>query len=88
MHMSALGLPGYHLHTAYAGDWQLSPTEVRAPRHSRHLCKTHIDVGLENEEMCVFSNYVLSASSEWELFLCKDARVCLWHPPGGTVRFY
>ena len=31
MHMSALGLPGYHLHAAYAGDWQLSPTEVRAP---------------------------------------------------------
>lgn len=28
VHMSALGLPGYHLHTAYAGDWQLSPTEV------------------------------------------------------------
>lgn len=26
--MSALGLPGYHLHAAYAGDWQLSPTEV------------------------------------------------------------
>ncbi|XP_077828953.1 mitochondrial import receptor subunit TOM40B isoform X1 [Macaca mulatta] len=31
IHMSALGLPGYHLHAAYAGDWQLSPTEVRAP---------------------------------------------------------
>lgn len=29
VHMSALGLPGYHLHAAYAGDWQLSPTEVR-----------------------------------------------------------
>ncbi|XP_036890913.1 mitochondrial import receptor subunit TOM40B isoform X2 [Sturnira hondurensis] len=28
VHLSALGLPGYHLHTAYAGDWQLSPTEV------------------------------------------------------------
>nr|XP_048308386.1 mitochondrial import receptor subunit TOM40B isoform X3 [Myodes glareolus] len=28
VHMSALGLPGYHLHAAYAGDWQLSPTEV------------------------------------------------------------
>ncbi|XP_032017079.1 mitochondrial import receptor subunit TOM40B isoform X3 [Hylobates moloch] len=28
IHMSALGLPGYHLHAAYAGDWQLSPTEV------------------------------------------------------------
>lgn len=34
MHMSALGLPGYHLHAAYAGDWQLSPTEVRTP-HAR-----------------------------------------------------
>lgn len=32
VHLSALGLPGYHLHAAYAGDWQLSPTEVRAPR--------------------------------------------------------
>lgn len=32
VHMSTLGLPGYHLHAAYAGDWQLSPTEVRAPR--------------------------------------------------------
>lgn len=31
VHLSALGLPGYHLHAAYAGDWQLSPTEVRAP---------------------------------------------------------
>lgn len=29
VHLSALGLPGYHLHAAYAGDWQLSPTEVR-----------------------------------------------------------
>lgn len=28
VHMSALGLPGYHIHAAYAGDWQLSPTEV------------------------------------------------------------
>ncbi|XP_045436302.1 mitochondrial import receptor subunit TOM40B isoform X2 [Pipistrellus kuhlii] len=28
VHLSALGLPGYHLHAAYAGDWQLSPTEV------------------------------------------------------------
>ncbi|KAM9242411.1 mitochondrial import receptor subunit TOM40B isoform 1-T1 [Dugong dugon] len=28
VHMSALGLPGYHLHAAYAGDCQLSPTEV------------------------------------------------------------
>lgn len=28
VHMSALGLPGYHLHAAYAGDWHLSPTEV------------------------------------------------------------
>lgn len=88
VHMSALGLPGYHLHTAYAGDWQLSPTEVRAPPHSRQLCKTHMDVGLENLEMCVISNYVLSASSERELVLCKAARVCLWRPPGGTVRCY
>lgn len=31
VHLSALGLPGYHLHAAYAGDWQLSPTEVRTP---------------------------------------------------------
>ncbi|ERE74023.1 import receptor subunit TOM40B-like protein [Cricetulus griseus] len=29
VHMSALGLPGYHLHAAYAGDWQLSPTETQ-----------------------------------------------------------
>ncbi|XP_025251733.1 mitochondrial import receptor subunit TOM40B isoform X2 [Theropithecus gelada] len=29
IHMSALGLPGYHLHAAYAGDWQLSPTETQ-----------------------------------------------------------
>lgn len=28
VHLSALALPGYHLHAAYAGDWQLSPTEV------------------------------------------------------------
>ncbi|VTJ73339.1 Hypothetical predicted protein [Marmota monax] len=28
VHMSALGLPGYHLHAANAGVWQLSPTEV------------------------------------------------------------
>ncbi|XP_007112332.3 mitochondrial import receptor subunit TOM40B isoform X2 [Physeter macrocephalus] len=28
VHMSALGLPGYHLHAAYAGDWQLSATEM------------------------------------------------------------
>lgn len=28
VHMSALGLAGYHLHAAYTGDWQLSPTEV------------------------------------------------------------
>lgn len=41
--MSALGLPGYHLHAAYAGDWQLSPTEVRDPHG-----------GLEEEEMCLF----------------------------------
>lgn len=68
MHMSALGLPGYHLHTAYAGDWQLSPTEVRAPPHSRQLSKTHMDVGLENEEMCGLSDCGLSTSSEPELF--------------------
>ncbi|XP_072831845.1 mitochondrial import receptor subunit TOM40B-like [Vicugna pacos] len=29
VHMSALGLPSYHLHAAYAGDWQLSPTETQ-----------------------------------------------------------
>ncbi|KAF6076165.1 translocase of outer mitochondrial membrane 40 like [Phyllostomus discolor] len=29
VHLSALGLPGYHLHAAYAGDWQLSPTETQ-----------------------------------------------------------
>ncbi|XP_004716596.1 mitochondrial import receptor subunit TOM40B [Echinops telfairi] len=28
VHMSALGLPGYHLHAVYAGDCQLSPSEV------------------------------------------------------------
>lgn len=46
VHMSALGLPGYHLHAAYAGDWHLSPTEVRAP----HTW----DPNAEDEEMCVF----------------------------------
>ncbi|XP_064138926.1 mitochondrial import receptor subunit TOM40B isoform X2 [Loxodonta africana] len=29
VHMSALGLPGYHLHAVYAGDCQLSPTETQ-----------------------------------------------------------
>lgn len=60
MHMSALGLPGYHLHAAYAGDWQLSPTEVRTsctwavsleattPPHPRPW-----GLGLEVEEICV-----------------------------------
>lgn len=71
MHMSALGLPGYHLHAAYAGDWQLSPTEVRAPPHLCQLPRPCMDVGLEKEEMWMFSgrsfsNYVLCASSEWE----------------------
>lgn len=45
VHMSALGLPGYHLHAAYAGDWQLSPTEVRAPHPW--------EPGLEGQEVCV-----------------------------------
>lgn len=54
MHMSALGLPGYHLHAAYAGDWQLSPTEVRAPHTWVIPEKPSWDPGVEEEEMCVF----------------------------------
>lgn len=42
VHMSTLGLPGYHLHTAYAGDWQLSPTEVRAPHTWAISPTTHL----------------------------------------------
>lgn len=42
--MSALGLPGYHLHAAYAGDWQLSPAEVSSP-HTRVISlKAHPDL--------------------------------------------
>lgn len=63
VHLSALGLPGYHLHAAYAGDWQLSPTEVRLhtpgqlpePASSRRQC------GCSGEAPAV-----PRASSEWE----------------------
>lgn len=86
MHMSALGLPGYHLHAAYAGDWQLSPTEVRTPHTWVISLKAHLrDSGLEEEEMCVLWGRVCRAPASlpflWmggrEESFMRGAGVCL-----------
>lgn len=71
MHMSALGLPGYHLHAAYAGDWQLSPTEVRAPHTCVTSLKAHLGPRRRRKCVCVMgkteqATYLLPVSSEWE----------------------
>lgn len=71
MHMSALGLPGYHLHAAYAGDWQLSPTEVRTPYTWVISLKAHPGPGSRGGgSECVMGKNVqgtcFSISSEWE----------------------
>lgn len=91
MHMSALGLPGYHLHAAYAGDWQLSPTEVRTP------CTWAVSLeattpphprpwgpGLEVEEMCVLGGRDVQGPcfSGFSLRGRREWGQQLWQEPG------
>lgn len=84
VHMSALGLPGYHLHAAYAGDWQLSPTEVRAlltwvisPTAQLGLrCRGGGNVLVMGRNGQGMSSVFLLNGRRWGN-LCDELRVCL-----------